>query len=765
MPSFWKAAADAFAPVFKPSGTLIEGVNSGSWASPEQPIRPTTQLAVGVRTWDFAPGKNLQFTPRGDVAITFGQLWNCSNSFDLCRIAIEMRKNQIVNRPWLIRVKEMPGEKKKERLAREANTPNVAKVQDLLRYPDGYHPFDKWIRMWVEQLLVFDAPCVYPVRNMLGDIFQLRIVSGATITPLIDQQGFIPLPPSPAFQQIILGIPTSNLQAAGSDKQIKQKLEYTTDQLFYAPMNPRVDSRWGFGPVEQIITTLSIASNRQRFLSDYYTSGNIPEGLLNMPENWGMQQIKDFQNWFDSMLAGNLNKKRRLMMVPGGGKAAGAVQFSKTEALTDNTDEYLIRVVFGCFGLSPSAYVRQVGHQSTNKEGNDMAQEQGLEPILAHIEVEMNRIIERGLGADDVEFAFADAEEVDPLKKSQVDVAYINAGVYTRDERREANGDDPLGVPEGSIPGITTMQGFVPLDQPVQQAGGGQEPDDPEQPPKNQARSKVRKSSLKIVGGNLTPRSRQAQQEASRMLGRFLKDQAARVARTARQKFAARKVRKDDLQSDTDRALVILGSIEWDYPTLYASIRPYLEIAAEQGAHEGAIQMAANRGASLNETLTEGTAAAKTAAKNRAAEMVGLEIQDDGTVAEATGAHWAISTTAKDDVLNAIKQAIKETWTPDQLEAVIQASTIFSQDHAEMTASNEIDRQQAYGHLLSWRASGQVLEYRWTVADAGCCPLCASFALQGSVPIDHNFGDGIFAPGAHPECRCWLTATKFKGEE
>ena len=240
----WKAATEAFAPVFKPSGTLISGIQPGSWASPEQPIRPTSQLAVGVRSWDFAPGKNLQFTPRGDVPVTFGQLSNLSNTFDLLRIAIEMRKNQIVNRPWLIRVKEQPGEKKKERLAREAKTPNVGKIQQLLKYPDGYHPFDKWIRMWVEQLLVFDAPCVYPVRNLLGDVFQLRVISGATITPLIDQQGFVPQPPSPAFQQIILGIPTSNLRAGGGQQDT---LKLTTDELSYSPMNPRVDSRWGFG--------------------------------------------------------------------------------------------------------------------------------------------------------------------------------------------------------------------------------------------------------------------------------------------------------------------------------------------------------------------------------------------------------------------------------------------------------------------------------------------------------------------------------------
>ena len=77
--------------------------------------------------------------------------------------------------------------------------------------------------------------------------------------------------------------------------------------------------------------------------------------------------------------------------------------------------------------------------------------------------------------------------------------------------------------------------------------------------------------------------------------------------------------------------------------------------------------------------MTEAAAPiAEAAAADRAYQMVGLKVEDDGTVAEATGAHWAISTTAKDDVLNAIKQAIKENWTPTQLKAVIQASEVFS---------------------------------------------------------------------------------------
>ena len=354
---------------------------------------PHLSWQLEFASWDFAPGKNLPFTPRGDVPVTFGQLWNVSNSFDLCRIAIEMRKNQIVNRPWLIRVKEQPGEKK-ERTPRERSQ-NSQRRQDsaVAQIPRRLSPIRQ------VDSGCGSSSCLFSMRraSIRSEIcwamcFNSRVISGATDHSAHRSAGFVPQPPSSqAFQQIILGIHTSNLRAGGGQQDT---LKLTTDELSYSPMNPRVDSRWGSGRSRQIITTLSIASNRQTFLRDFYREGNVPEGLLNMPEGWTGQQIKDFQNWFDSMLAGNLGKRRRMIMVPGGGKSGNSAQFSKTEALTDNTDEYLIRVVFGCFGLSPSAYVRQVGHQSTNKEGNDMAQETGLEPILAHIEVEMNRIIE-----------------------------------------------------------------------------------------------------------------------------------------------------------------------------------------------------------------------------------------------------------------------------------------------------------------------------------------------------------------------------------
>jgi len=759
----WKATQDALAPIFRPAGTLIEGINPGDWASAQQPIRPTQQLGVGVRQWDFTPGINLQFTPRSENPVKFGQLWNVSNSFDLCRLMIETRKDQIVNRPWQIRVKKVPGEKKAERLKREAQNKNVTAVTQLLRYPDGVHSFDLWIRMWLEDLLVFDAPTIYPCSNLLKEIKWLRLVSGATITPLLDNNGFRPLPPSPAYQQIILGIPTGNLTGQALVDAKKPK-EFAANQLVYSPRNPRVNSRWGFPPVEQIIRTLAIAANRQQFLLDYYTSGNVPEGLLPMPENWTMQQIKDFQKWFDSLLAGNLGKRRRLTMIP---DAKHPAQFSKAEALTDATDEYLIRVVAFAFSVSPQNLVKQV-NRGTAKESTDVAQVEGLEPYLRHIENTLNYVIERVLMMDDVEFAYNDEREIDPAKQATVDEIYVKEGIYTRNEIREARGDDPNPAAEADMLCITTPTGIVPLaiEDATARSTALQPPKpEPTNPPQPAGPAKLgKRAELKAVAGLLTPRNSQLKQELHRKLAKFLSAQGARVAKGAGKAFA-KKVRKSELEDDTARALAILAAMEWEYPQLAELVRPYLEEAAREGVSVGAYQATAHLQTNLKEVTDAATPVAEKEAAGRAYQMVGLKLEDDGTVAEATGAHWAISTTAKDDVLNAIKQAIKENWTSSQLEAVIQASTVFSDDKADQIADSEISHQQVRGHVGAWSASKKVLEYAWQVQDGGCCPICAEFSAQGSVPVGHDFGMGITEPGAHPECRCWLSATKFAGDE
>lgn len=760
----WKAAADAIRPMFRPAGTLIDGIQPGDWASPMQPITPVAPPGIGVRGWDFNPGINLQFTPRGDSPISFRDLRNMANSFDLCRLMIETMKDKIVTRPWSIRVKPLPGEKKKERLAREAKNTNVAAVTKLLKFPDGHYPFELWMRMWLEQMEVFDAPAVCPVRNLLGDVIGLRVISGATITPLVDEQGFVPQPPNPAYQQIILGVPTGNLTAAQRMLAEQSKRSLTTDQLIYWPRNPRVDSRWGYSPVEQIIVTLQIASNRQQFLRNYYTEGNVPEGFVFAPKEWTPVQIKDMQTWLDSKLAGNLRQKRRMIFAPGGGAGDGkGVIFSKDKALTDGTDEYLIKVVAFAFSVSPQNLIKQMNRASAQKS-SEVSEEEGLEPRLKHIETFWNFTIERVLGLDDVEFAWQDKRDVDPLQQAQTDQIYINTGTYTRNEIREARGDDPRPEPEADQLLVTTATGAAPLDSFERQQQ--QQNDEPVEEPtggRSTPAEKVSKknSEIRFVAGELTAIAERHRQNLAGSALRFFERTKAKLAAKA---SAVGKLRKDaDDQKREDEILAWLTQLEGDidWQELAREIAPDLSAAAAQGVGEGAAQL---NGLADEATVRQALSPAKAFAANRAAEMVGMKVADDGTLQPNPDARWAISETTRGDLEQIIAQAFDEAWPAAKLAEAIEQSQAFSQDRAELIARQEIGRAQAVGNLEAWIASGVIEAVRWQLsADHECCDICDSFASQGEVPPGHEFAPGIKCPPeAHPRCQCALVVKKVR---
>ncbi len=87
----------------------------------------------------------------------------------------------------------------------------------------------------------------------------------------------------------------------------------------------RAHKFFGFSPVEQIILTINIGLRRQIHLLNYYTEGNVPEALAQVPKEWSADQISEFQEWFDSALAGNSARRRRITFVP----ECGNLQFTR----------------------------------------------------------------------------------------------------------------------------------------------------------------------------------------------------------------------------------------------------------------------------------------------------------------------------------------------------------------------------------------------------------------------------------------------------
>ena len=99
--------------------------------------------------------------------------------------------------------------------------------------------------MLLEDMLVIDAATLYPRYTRGGSLYSLDIIDGATIKPLIGEDGRSPEPPDPAYQQILHGVSAA---------------DFSADELLYLPRNVRAHRLYGMSPVEQIALTVKSRS-------------------------------------------------------------------------------------------------------------------------------------------------------------------------------------------------------------------------------------------------------------------------------------------------------------------------------------------------------------------------------------------------------------------------------------------------------------------------------------------------------------------------
>lgn len=410
---------------------------SGNWSvfSPGLPVAPIG--SEPVRAWDFQVGQNTIVTPRSYEPFGFPQLRAFSN-VELVRLAIETRKDQVERFDWSVKPRKIPG--RQRHYDRDGR---IAKIEQRLRRPDGVTPFATWLRLLLEDLLALDAPAIERRRNLGGEIIGYDVVDGATIKALVDQTGRRPVPPDPAFQQVIKGVPWADL---------------TTDDLIYCPRNPRPGHLYGLGPVEQIIVTLTTVMQRQGAQLAYFTEGNTPAGILNAPEGWTKEHIKDFQTWFEAKLAGNTAERSKLLWVPAGTKYAAF----KESPIKDEFDEWLARIVAFAFSLPPTPFVKQL-NRATAEEGGARALEEGLQPILRWVKRLIDGIIQDDLGHPDLEFVWEVSRDIDPKVQAEIDDKNLKNGSETLDEVRDRRGQDPYPNGVGAVPRIYTATGAVDL--------------------------------------------------------------------------------------------------------------------------------------------------------------------------------------------------------------------------------------------------------------------------------------------------------------
>ena len=427
--------------------------------SPGVPLQPTSREPT--RIFDFRVGENMFWTPRSGEAWSFQQLRNLvePGAFDIARLAIETRKDQVERLDFTVR----PIEASKRKGAKDARIDAVLK---LAARPDGMRDNAAWTRRLLEDLFVIDAPAVEVRRNRGGEIIGLDVIDGATFKPLIDDTGRTPLPPAPAYEQVIKGRPWALL---------------TTDELIYRPRNQRAHRIYGFSPVEQILTTIHIGLSRQLSQLNYFTDGTTPPGFLNAPEGWSPDQVKEYYDDLAAILSGNLDARRRGWIAPAGARW----QAVKDSPLKDEFDEWIARVVCYAFSLPPTPFIRQL-NRSSAQTSDETALEEGLEPIKSYLKRWWDDVIQLRLGYDDLEFAWVDDKTIDPKDQADIDDTMLRNASANINEVRKRHGLDP--IPNGDCYLIYTASGAVSLDTIVGETGDQiapppGTPSEPETPP------------------------------------------------------------------------------------------------------------------------------------------------------------------------------------------------------------------------------------------------------------------------------------------
>src|SRR5579862_4925173 len=263
------------------SGGIARG-SGADWFGPLDPLKPIAPPDVAGRRFDFPPGYNLVTRPRAYEPVAF------ADAYDLLRLVIETRKDQMERQRWRIRPRD-PKFKRQSAAVDADISARIAALEGFLQKPDGVTRWKTWLRALLEDMFVIDAATLYCQRTRAGQLCALQQIDAATIKRLIDDWGRTPQPYRddsgavvfpPAYQQVLKGLPA---------------VDYSARDIIYRPRNVRAHRVYGYSPVQQVLMTVNIALRRQLWQLDYYSEGSIPDALIGVPAGWTPDQIKQFQ--------------------------------------------------------------------------------------------------------------------------------------------------------------------------------------------------------------------------------------------------------------------------------------------------------------------------------------------------------------------------------------------------------------------------------------------------------------------------------------
>ncbi len=461
----------------------------GSFDAQLGPARPFLATALDAlqatgrpspRRYQYNPAENLDITRKLAQWTTLRAMAEQCDIIARCItiVTTDASKKDLkfgVSKSAISRVMEQRGvgQAQAAKIAREQNLEEINKLEEFWSnpYPQSDKGYRQWIAEFTWQSLVYDGVPIHPVFSLGGPCIGLDIIDASTIKILLDNGGFTPQYPNPAYQQILFGFPRGEFTATpnkdlpmffAGDQNVSER-----DQLSYFIMNPRTTTPYGWSPVEQSLEAANIYLERQKWLAYEYKHGTTATAYMKTNDNTiGLGEMAAWERIYNDANEGDTANRMKTRLLPSGWEIDFAPDVA--ERYKGDYDEELRKWIASFFGVAPAqvgvvARAGLGGGKGAQEGEQDNAETVSARPRDNFMEESINSCGRRYLGQSmDVTCTIGDdlgAE--DDLEVANAGKIYTGFGGKTLNEWREEQGLSPLTFPEADQPFLATPTGPV----------------------------------------------------------------------------------------------------------------------------------------------------------------------------------------------------------------------------------------------------------------------------------------------------------------
>lgn len=442
--------------------------------TPLDPVDPVTGRAM-PRRYEYQVAINLDLTRR---RVPWTVLRSLADDCDIIHRCAEIRTSEIVGLNWDFAVTDHAitrimadnnvSSSEAQKLGRQEFAEDIDKQKAFWENPDQNADvgFSEWMTEALDQHFTYDGLAVYPRFNLGGALIGLEVIDAPTIKILRDNRGGTPMPPYPAYQQVLWGFPRGEFHASDG---VPEENQFRTDQLSYFVRNRKTSTPYGFSTVEESMLSAIIYMERQAWMRGEYTQASMPMSWmktdLKASEGFTPQQLSQWEKVLNDDLAGQTAERLRVKILPDGFDPSPMQQVA--ERYTAAYDEYLIKQVGSKWGIAPTQLgvipttgLSGRGQQEGEQDQADTMSKRPTEEWLADV---INSMSRRYLGTSrDTGITFNDPQTSDDdLAVAQAQAQRVNSGIRTINAVAIENGDPSFDMPEADEPFVMTSNGPV----------------------------------------------------------------------------------------------------------------------------------------------------------------------------------------------------------------------------------------------------------------------------------------------------------------